>query len=88
VILPGVLRLPLPYHPVFYGHLALLHLGLALRIVGGDLLQIGGAWQAGGVLNVMAVVAFVLVSATATLRGVRARRSRPGAHPTPTRPNP
>ena len=33
VILPAVLRVPLPYRPWFYGHLALLQAGLVVRVV-------------------------------------------------------
>jgi hypothetical protein len=85
VILPGVLRVPLPYHPAFYGHLALLHLGLAIRIVGGDLLSIPGAWRLGGTLSVLAMLLFIAVSVASvvggSLRGSapRAARSSPGA---------
>ncbi len=69
IILPAVLRTPLPYRPRFYGHLALLHGGLLLRIVGGDLLGSVTAWQAGGVLNVTALLLFVGSSAIALLGG-------------------
>ena len=77
VILPGVLRLPLPYHPLFYGHLALLHVGLLVRVVGGDLLDVAGAWQLGGTLNVVAVLLFVVASVAAALVGTWRRRARP-----------
>ena len=38
VILPAVLRIPLPYRRGFYVHLALLQAGLVVRIVAGDVL--------------------------------------------------
>jgi hypothetical protein len=69
VILPAVLRRPLPYHPVMYFPAALLHVALAVRIVGGDLKGARPVWQAGGVGNVVAVLAFV---ATAVVTGVAA----------------
>ncbi len=69
IILPAVLRTPLPYRPRFYGHLALLHGGLLLRIVGGDLLGSVVAWQAGGVLNVTALLLFIGSSAIAVAAG-------------------
>jgi hypothetical protein len=69
VILPGVLRVPLPYHPVFYGHLALLHAGLLVRVVGGDLLDLPGAWRVGGTINVVAVVVFLVASVGAAIVG-------------------
>jgi hypothetical protein len=37
VTVPAVLRMQLPFTRGFYGHLALLHLSLALRLFGGDL---------------------------------------------------
>jgi len=75
VIVPAVLRVPLPYTPVFYGHLALLHAGLLVRIIGGDVLGVAGAWNLGGVLNVVAILVFVGVSAAAAT-GELARRRR------------
>lgn len=74
VIIPAVLRVPLPYHSRFYAHLGLLHLGLLLRIVGGDILDIHPLWQLGGVLNVAALLLFVASSALAVATGLAARR--------------
>jgi membrane protein implicated in regulation of membrane protease activity len=79
VILPGVLRVPLPYHPAFYLHLALLHAGLLVRIVGGNLLEIPGAWQLGGTLNVLAILLFLAVSVAAAVLGTLRQRRAPGA---------
>ena len=45
IILPAVLGTPLPYRPRFYVHLGLLHAGLLLRIVAGDLFGVDGAWR-------------------------------------------
>src|SRR5699024_3606571 len=36
IILPAVLRRPLPYHPVMYAPAALLHVSLVVRLLGGD----------------------------------------------------
>lgn len=59
IIFSAVLNLPLAYKPQFYAHLALLHLSLVLRI-SGDL----GIWadgrEAGGLLNVFAVLLFLV----------------------------
>ncbi|HVA85160.1 MAG TPA: hypothetical protein VNF73_02455 [Candidatus Saccharimonadales bacterium] len=87
IILPAVLRLPLPYQPRFYWHLALLHAGLLLRVVGGDVLGSQAAWQAGGILNVTALLLFVGSSAVAIVaatdrgraRGLPRRRASRGA---------
>ncbi len=59
VILPAVLRLRLPYHPVLWVPLGLLHLGLAVRV---GALSAGAHrfWQAGGMLTIAALVALAL----------------------------
>jgi hypothetical protein len=74
VIVPAVLRVPLPYRPRFYAHLGLLHVGLLLRVAGGDLMGMQPLWQAGGVLNVVALLLFVTSSAGAVFQGLAARR--------------
>ena len=63
VILPAVLRRPLPYHPVLLLPAALLHASLALRVLGGDARGIEVAWQVGGVLAVVAVLLFAILAA-------------------------
>jgi len=77
VIIPAVLRVPLPYHGRFYLHLGLLHAGLLLRIVGGDLLGSLPLRQLGGVLNVVALLLFVVSSAAAVFQELRERRGSP-----------
>lgn len=82
VILPAVLRRPLPYHPVMYAPAVLLHVALAVRVIGGDLREVRVVWQIGGIGNVLAVLAFAL---TAVVTGVtaslaaRRRRLKAGA---------
>jgi hypothetical protein len=73
IILPAVLRLPLPYRPRFYAHLGLLHAGLVVRLVAGDLLGFEAAVAAGGALNVTAILLFVLSSAGAVIAAPRRR---------------
>lgn len=75
VILPGVLRVRLPYHPVLWGPPAALHLSLVLRLWLGDALGIELAWQAGGVLAVVALAAFACLAVGLVLR----HRTRPAA---------
>lgn len=75
IILPAVTGLPLPYRPWFVGHLALLHVGLLLRVGIGDLGGSIHAWQTGGVLNVLALLLFVVASAAAAV-DERRRRTR------------
>jgi hypothetical protein len=86
VIVPAVLRAPLPYRPRFYVHLVLLHVGLLLRIMGGDVLGNHALWQLGGVLNVVALLLFLGSSAAAVLQGIASRRQpRPRGEPTGAR---
>lgn len=69
VIIPAVLGPSIPFTPFFYLHLALLHLSLALRVMG-DLYLWAPGRRWGGLLNEVALVLFLLVTA------VMARRSR------------
>ena len=70
IIFPAVLRVKVPYHPVFYAPLLLLHLSLLVRLAGdasGDF-----AWtRAGGALNALALLAFIANTIAAVLRGIR-----------------
>lgn len=68
VILPAVLGRPLPYRPVLWAPLALLHAGLAVRFAGA-LSGVTAVWQAGGVVTVAAMLAFVVTAATLVVRG-------------------
>ncbi len=85
VILPAVIRRPLPYHPVMYLPAALLSASLLLRIGVGDLRGEVWAWQWGGVLNIVAVLLFVVVAAGSVLRGARTTSPDP-APAEPARP--
>jgi hypothetical protein len=58
VIFPSVLGISIPYRPVFYVHVALLHVSLLLR-VGGDLLLIAPLRRWGGWGNVGAILLFL-----------------------------
>lgn len=87
VILPAVLRRPLPYHPGLAVAAWLLHASLALRVLAGDLREIHGAWQLGGALNIAAVLLFVLTAATASVAATRrAASSAPPVAPAPADP--
>jgi hypothetical protein len=65
VILPAVLHRTLPYHPVLIAPVALLHASLVLRLWLGDAHGLAWTWRWGGVLNVAAVLLFVLLVAGA-----------------------
>lgn len=73
VILPAVVRRPLPYRPVMWVPLAVLHGGLVLRLGLGDVLGVARAWTTGAVVT---VVALLLLVATALTVAIRAGRSR------------
>jgi hypothetical protein len=73
VILPAILRRPLPYHPALIGPAVLLHLSLALRIWIGDGLGLTWAWRTGGLLNIVALLTFVATAAWSA-----SRRASPG----------
>lgn len=61
-ILPAVLAVDLPYRPAMWLPAAILHLGLIIRIWIGDGFEIERAWQIGGVINVIALLMFVVVA--------------------------
>ncbi|WP_204540782.1 hypothetical protein [Cellulosimicrobium cellulans] len=79
LILPAVLRRPLPYRAAMWAPLALLHVSLAVR-VGGDLAGDGpaavAAVRVGGAGNVVAVLGFVGVAVWSALRADRVSASR------------
>ena len=67
VIVPAVLRVQLPFRRGFYGHLALLHLSLALRVIGGDLAGNTVLWQWGGIAGEAAILLFLAATAHGVL---------------------
>jgi hypothetical protein len=80
VILPAVLRKPLPYRWFLYLPVALLHASLAVRLLGGDAWGSVDALHWGGALNVVAVLLFAALAVTTAVLGppdaVAARPSR------------
>jgi len=69
VILPAVLRVKLPYHPVLYAPLALLHASLVVRVF---ISTSAGAWG-----NAAAIALFIATAAALVFSGassVRAKR--------------
>ncbi len=73
IILPAVLGIGVPFRPTFYLPLALLHLSLAMRVVG-DLGGVPRLREWGGLLNVLTILLFVLSTAWAAQGN---RRSAP-----------
>lgn len=74
IIFPAVLGRPLPYRPVSWLPLVMLHLGMVVRVTGGltgrDLL-----WQAGSVITVLAMVVFLIVSVLLVVTHVGPKRN-------------
>jgi hypothetical protein len=71
VILPAVLRAPLPYSAILYAPLALLHASLAVRLAG-DAGASAYLRMAGGAGNALAIAVFILTAAVLALsRGGR-----------------
>lgn len=78
IILPALTGLQVVFHPFFYFHLALLHLTLAYRIYGNLALdQTARRW--GGMLNVTAILLFLLVTAVTVIRASSKKLQRPPA---------
>lgn len=67
VILPAVLHRPLPYRASMWVPLGLLHVGLIMRVLIGDLFQLTVVWQVGGVISVVALLVFVFTAAGSSL---------------------
>lgn len=76
VILPAVLRRPLPYRPAMYGPVALLHTSLLLRLAVGDAHDVGWAWRLGGALGIVAIVSFAVVAVWSSVTAGGAGRDR------------
>ncbi len=68
VIFPAIVRVRLPYHPLFYLPLLALHASLALRVAG-DLFDHGGAVALGGAFNAATLLLFVVTMLAAVWRG-------------------
>ncbi|HEY9087414.1 MAG TPA: hypothetical protein VIO36_04550 [Anaerolineaceae bacterium] len=73
IILPALLNRMLPYHPVFYASLGLLHLSLLLR-VGADLARQMDLRRWGGLLNEVAILLFFASLIITLVRQNRAAR--------------
>jgi len=72
IVFPAVLQRPLPYHPRFYSHLLLLHVTLAVRIIGDMLLSMSmRRW--GALLNGLVLLLFLGNTLTALRVGVKAK---------------
>jgi hypothetical protein len=77
VIIPSVTGRRLPYRPVLYVPLVLLHASLLLRLAGGDWAGNTDAWQWGGSLNEVAILLFLVLAAALVARSGRGRPRKP-----------
>jgi len=68
IIFPAIIGRPVPYHPLFYAPVGVLHAALGLR-VSGDMLGWPAARQWGGLFNAVAILGFL-----ATLGWLMGRR--------------
>jgi hypothetical protein len=74
IIVPAVLEVPLPWRPGFYLPLALLHLGLAVRVIG-DLAESTTAWRLGGIVDEAAILLFLAMAVVSSVRAGWSARS-------------
>jgi hypothetical protein len=75
VIVPAVFHAAMPYQRRFYYHFYLLHASLLIRLVGGDLAGDHLCWQIGGILNEVAVLAFIASSGAAVYEARKRKNS-------------
>lgn len=74
IIFPAVARVKIPYHPLFYVPLLVLHASLALRI-GGGLVGNFAVQRAGGAANALALLLFIATILASVVRGKRQANS-------------
>jgi hypothetical protein len=72
VIVPAVLGVKLPYRPSFYLPLALLHVGLVIRVVGAAA-ENDHLWRCGGILNEVAIVLYLALAASSAIRASKTK---------------
>ena len=71
LLLPRVLKHPIPFHPLFYSHWGFLHLSLFIRL-SGDALASAPLRRWGALLNAIALLLFIFN----TLWGIRRGRTK------------
>ena len=77
VILPAVIRRPLPYRSIMWLAAGVVHLGLVIRVWIGDGLGITVAHELGGFLNVIGLLGFFAIAAVSAIMGPPAKQPRP-----------
>jgi hypothetical protein len=77
IMLPAVLGRPVPFRLAFYAHLVLLHASLLVRLAG-DLAALPAARQWGGLLNVAALLLFMVNTFLAVRSAARCQGAAAG----------
>src|SRR5699024_11915912 len=73
VILPAVLRIQLPYHPMLWAPLTALHTGMVVRSAG-VCTDNAPLWQAGGVATIISILLLALSAAALAVRAGLTRK--------------
>ncbi|WP_246265556.1 hypothetical protein [Aromatoleum diolicum] len=68
IIFPAISRVRIPYHPVFYLPLLMLHISLAVRVLGGGG-DGAGLRQLGALTNAVALLLFIVTMVASIVRG-------------------
>ena len=76
IIFPAILNRPIQFQARFYYHLVLLHLSLTVRVIG-DLLGNAAIRKWGGLLNVVAVSLFLILTALSLRKQSNKRTDAP-----------
>jgi nitrite reductase (NO-forming) len=72
VIVPAITRRHLPFHPAMWGVWGLLQVGLIVRAISGARAA-DVSWQFGGVIDVVALLAFLVTTLTLVVAASRSR---------------
>ena len=75
MIVPSVIRRPLPFHPLLWGAWALMQVGLLIRLLGAIRLYTP-LWKAGNLLNVLGILSMMLAVVYLAARGKQVLASK------------
>lgn len=75
IIFPSIIRRSVPYHPMMWVILVLLHVALALRVFSASH-RLEGVWRFAGAMGAVVLVAFVATTLVLIIRGNRRKAVR------------
>ena len=75
MIVPSVIRRPLPFHPLLWGAWALMQVGLLIRLLGAIRLYTP-LWKAGNLLNVLGILSMMMTVVYLAARGKQVLASK------------